>query len=176
MNLSKKWSIFVQKQKHGVFIDIKSPQLLQDVEFILYNLPKTLIKGIEIIEEVYDVEAEPHQIIVNHAMNVIDIKKQIGKYVFREKRWKEQEEITKTILATEKIDVAMFREIYNTNDYLKIYEVVNQDVFAVCYGHTDMTMDEIVLAINSLYIKEFTDRENLKNNNLDDFVNQLFQN
>lgn len=174
MNLMKRLNITRQKWKRGVYIDIKTPKLLQDVEFILFNLPKPLIKGIEIIEEIYDISAEPNQIIVHHAMSIIDVKRQIGKFVFREKRWKEQESITQQILATEKIDIAMFREIYETNDYRKIYEHVNQDVFAVCYGHKDMTMDETVLAINSLYIKQFTDRENLRSNNLDDFVDQLF--
>lgn len=173
-NVNRKWSIKKQKLSRGVYIDIKTPKLQQDVEFILFSLPKKLVKGIEIIEEIYDVEAESHQIIVKSTMDVMDIKRQIGKFIFREKRWEKLEEVSKYLLAEEMIDMDMFKNIYDTHDYLKIYEIVNQDVFAVYYGNEDMTFDEVQLAINSLYIKELTNKEIIKENNLDQFVNDLF--
>lgn len=157
-------------------MEIQTKKLQSDVEFVLFNLPKEMIKGIEIIEQIYDVEQEPHQIIVKQTMNAMDIKRQIGLYIFREKRWKKQEEITKKLLAEEKIDLKMFHEIHQTNDYLIVYEKINADVFAVAYGFDKMQLDEIAHAVNSLYIKEFTEYNFSKQHNLDKLVDSLFNN
>lgn len=161
-------------KKNGLYIDIQTTKLRNNVEFVLYNLPKQMVKGIEIIEEIYDVEHEPHQIIVKQTMNAMDIKRQIGLFVFREKRWDKQEEFTKKLLAEEKIDLKLFYEIYDTRDYLTVYEFVNADVFAVAYGNDFMALDEISHAVNSLYIKTFTEINFSKQHSLDNLVESLF--
>lgn len=174
-NLNKKMKIRMEKLKNGVFIDIKTLKLKQDVEFILFNLPKDLVKGIELIEDVFEVDAEPHQIIVKSTMNAIDIKREIGRFVFREKRWKEQEQMTKKILSQEKIDMDLLYEIYGTKDNLVVYEQLNADVFAVCYGNAGMNLDQTSHAINGLYIKRITENMLSKQNDLESLVDSLFE-
>ncbi|QST03098.1 hypothetical protein IMZ31_21350 (plasmid) [Pontibacillus sp. ALD_SL1] len=170
----RKWRIKLEKIKNGVFIDVTTEQLKKDVEFILYNLPKSYIKGIEIIEKLYDVESETHQIIVKQTMNAIDIKRQIGRFVFREGRWDEQEAISTKLLAEQMIDEQKFYDIYNVSNYLEFYEIVNADVFAVSFGNETMSVEEIGIAINSLYIKEYTDKSHAKKYNVSTFVEDLF--
>jgi len=164
--------------KDGVYVDISTDKLRQDVEFILHNLPKDLVKGIEIIEGIFDVEAEPHQIIVKSTMTTIEIKRQIGKFIFQKKRWEKQEEITRKLFAEEKVDLDMFFEIYETRDYLRVYENVCMDVFSVYYGNDSMNLDEISIAINSLYIKNLTDKNVSKEqqSEMESFINDLFDN
>jgi len=177
-NLKKKVNKYKMMVKDGVYIDVHTDKLRQDVEFILFNLPKKMVKGIEIIEEIFDVEAKSHQIIVKATMNTIDVKRQIGKYVFREKRWEKQEEITRKLFAEEKVDLDMFYEIYETREYMKVYENVCMDVFAVYYGNESMSIDEISVAINSLYIKNLTDKNisQSQQEKLESFVDELFGN
>lgn len=163
-------------KKNGLYIEIYTKKLQSDVEFVLFNLPKEMTQGIEIIEQIYDVEHEPHQIIVKQTMSAMDIKRQIGLYVFREKRWKKQEDVTKKLLAEEKIDLKLFYEIHDTTDYLTVYEHINADVFAVSYGFDKMQLDEIAHAVNSLYIKDFTEYNFSKQYNLDKLVDSLFDN
>lgn len=158
----------------GVYIKIQTKSLKKDVEFVLHNLPKQTIKGIEILEEIFEVNSQPHQIIIKQTMNAMDIKREIGKFVYREKRWKKQEEVARKLLAEEKIDLEMFHRIYKTDDYLKVFEHINKDIFAVFYGNESMTLDEIGVAINSLYIKEFTDKNFSRQNNLDKLIDSLF--
>lgn len=176
--LKRKVNKYKMMFKDGVYIEIHTEKLKQDVEFVLFNLPKNLVKGIEIIEEIFDVEAQSHQIIVKATMTTIDVKRQIGKYVFREKRWIKQEDITRKLFAEEKVDLDMFYEIYETKDYLKVYENVCMDVFAVFYGNESMSLDEISVAINSLYIKNLTDKKisQHQQEKLENFVDELFGN
>lgn len=170
MNKKKK------KVNDGVFIDVKTQKLREDVEFVLFNLPKDLIRGIEIIENIFDVEAKPHQLIVYATMSTMDIKRHIGRFVYREKRWDKQEEIARKLFAEEKVDLDMFYQIYETNDYMKAFENVCMDIFAVYYGNDSMTIDEISLAINSLYIKTATDKTISieQQEQLESFVEDLF--
>jgi len=174
--IQKKWRIWIQKLRYGVYIDITTPKLKKDVEFVLHNLPKQIIKGIEIIEEIFDTESESHQLFVKETMNAMDIKREIGKFIFRKKRWGRQEEMAKKILAKEMIDLETFHYAYNTKDYLKIYEYVNADLFAVYYGNDSMKLEEIAHAINMLYIKDSTDKSASEQNDIDNLVNQLFSN
>lgn len=164
-----------EKLKNGVSLEIQSKKLKSDVEFVLYHLPKELVKGMEIIEQIYEQKHEPHQIIVKTTMNAIEIKQSIGLFIFREKRWERQEEITKKLLAEEKIDLKMFHEIHKTDNYLKVYELINADVFAVAYGNTSLNIDEIAYAVNNLYIKKFTDINFSKQYNLNSLVDSLFE-
>jgi len=173
-NLKKRWKIELHKLRYGVYIDIYSPSLKNNVEFILHNLPKPVIKGIEIIEDIFDREAYPHQVILKETMNAIDVKREIGRYVFREKLWADQENIAKKLLAQEMIDLETFRYAYDTMDYLKIYEAVNSDVFAVLYGNDSMKLEEAAHAINMLYIKDYTDRNFSQQNDIDNLVDELF--
>lgn len=162
------------KLKNGAFINITSEKLKQNVEFVLHTLPNSLVKGMVIIEEVFEREAEPHQIILKETMNAMDIKRQIGHFVFQEKRWKEQEEISRKLLAQEKIDLEMFYEVYETKDYLTIYQKINADVFAVYYGNKTMNVDEIAIAINSLYIKRFADKNFSNQHKIENLIEKLF--
>jgi len=164
--------------RDGVYVDISTDKLRQDVEFILHNLPKDLVKGIEILEGIFDIETEPHQIIVKSTMTTIEIKRQIGKFIFQKKRWEKQEEITRKLFAEEKVDLDMFFEIYETRDYLRVYENVCMDVFSVYYGNESMNLDEISIAINSLYIKNLTDKYTSKEqqSEMESFINDLFNN
>lgn len=172
--LSKKLQKKKEKKKNGIYLDIQTTKLKNNVEFVLYNLPKHVIKGIEIMEDIYDIDHEPHQIIVKQTMNAMDIKRQIGIYIFRNKRWDKQEEFTKQLLAEEKIDLKMFYEIYGTTDYLTVYELINADVFAVSFGDKHMDIEEISHAVNSLYIKTFTEINFSKQHSLDSLVDSLF--
>lgn len=174
----RKLRIKFEKLKHGIFLDVHSDKLKKDVEFILYNLPKPLIKGIEIIEEVFEVKAEPHQIIVKETMNAMDIKRIIGRYVYREKRWIKQEDIARKLLAEEKINEARFYSVYNAKNYLEFFEIVNGDIFAVYFGNETMTLDEIGVALNSLYIKAYNDKkqEEESDGNIASFIEDLFAN
>ncbi|PGK51651.1 hypothetical protein CN918_28055 [Priestia megaterium] len=173
-NLKKRWKIQLHKLRYGVYIDIHTQSLKNNVEFILHNLPKPVIKGIEIIEDIFDRDAYPHQVILKETMSAIDVKREIGKYVFREKRWPDQENVAKKLLAQEMIDLETFRYAYDTMDYLKIYEAVNFDVFAVYYGNDSMKLQEVAHAINMLYIKDYTDRNFSQQNAIDNLVDQLF--
>ena len=174
--LSRKIKIKNDIKKYGVFIDIQTTKLKQDVEFVLHNLPKTMVKGIEIIEHIFEVPNEPQQILVKPTMNAMDIKRQIGIHVFRKKRWDQQEVFAKKLLAEEKIDLKMFYEVYDTEDYLTVYEIINADIFAVAYGNDSMSITEIAHAVNSLYIKKFTEINFSKQHNLDNLVEALFEN
>ena len=162
----------LKKIKQGVIVDIQNEDLKQKVEFVLYNLPKELIKGIEIVEEVYDVEAEENRIIIKNSMDPIDIKRQIGKFVFRNKRWDKQEETTQKLLAKELIDLSTFYDAYDTTNYLSVYEIINADVFSVYYGNPSMDLDEISIAINSLYSKNAAERSHSEA--LESFIDELF--
>ena len=175
-SIKKKWRIRTQKLRYGVYIDIHSQRLKNNVEFILHNLPKEVIKGIELIEEIFDTKSESNQLIVKETMNAMDIKREIGKFVFREKRWAKQEEVAKKLLAQEMIDLDTFFNAYETRDYLKIYENVNADVFAVYYGNESMKLEEVAHAINMLYIKDYTDKNFSQQNDIDNLVAQLFDN
>lgn len=173
-----KWSDKVNKKifiaKHGFWIDIQSENLRRDVEFVLYSLPKKLVSGIEFLEEVFDKDSSPSQVIVKRTMNIIDIKRQIGAFIFRKKRWKEGEEITQRLLIQEKIDLDIFYKAYDTTDYLTAYEMLNADVFAVYYGNPTMNLDEITIAINALYVKVFIEKNH--STELESFIDDLFQN
>lgn len=173
-NIKKRWNVRIQKLRFGVYIDIRSPKLKNNVEFILHNLPKDIIKGIEIIEEIFDTHSQPHQLIVKETMNAMDIKREIGKFVFREKRWDKQEDVAKKLLAQEMIDLQTLHHAYDTTDYLKIYEYVNSDVFAVFYGNDSMKIEEIAHAINMLYVKDYTDKNFAQQNDIDNLVSELF--
>lgn len=171
-----KWSDQLKKKihiaKNGSWIDIQTESLRRDVEFVLYSLPKKLISGIEFTEEVFDKDVSPSQVIIKSTMNIIDIKRQIGAFVFRKKRWKEGEEITRKLLIQEKIDIDTFYQAYETDDYLTAYEKLNADVFAVAYGNATMNLDEISIAVNSLYVKVFIDKSH--STELESFINDLF--
>lgn len=173
--LKKSWRIKVQKLKHGVYVDIHTEKLKNNVEFILHNLPKRIIKGIEIIEEIFDTESTPYQLIVKETMSAMDIKREIGKFVFREKRWERQEDVSKKLLANEMIDLETFFHAYDTRDYLKIYEFVNADVFAVYFGNEAMKLEEVAHAINMLYVKDYTDKNFSQQNDIDMLIEHLFQ-
>jgi hypothetical protein len=166
--LKKKYTIW----KTGVWIDIQSESLRQDVEFVLYTLPKKLIAGIEVHEALFETEASENQILVKTTMNALDIKRQIGKFVFRKKRWKEQEELTNKLLIQEKIDLETFYQAYETSNYLTVYEILNTDVFAVSYGNPTMNLDEIAIAVNSLYVKVFVEKNH--STELESFIDDLF--
>lgn len=159
-----------------VKLDIKTQKLKRDVEFILHNLPLSIIGGIEIIENVFEIESKSNQIFVYSTMNTIDIKRKIGKFIFDNKRWDKQEEITRKLFAEEKIDLDSFYETYDTKDYMKVYENVCLDVFAVYYGNESLTLDETAVAINSLYMKNLSDKtEDAESQEaLDDLVDSLF--
>lgn len=172
-NLSKKLKIQQQMLRNGLYVDIQSKKLKSDVDFVLYNLPKKMVKGIEILEKQHGYEKGPQQIIVKPSMNAMDIKRQIGLFVFREKRWEQQELITKKLLAQEKIDLKIFYEIYNTDDYMTVYEFINSDVFAVSFGNDSMDINEIAHAVNSLYIKKFTELKFNKQHEMDDLIEKL---
>lgn len=174
-NVKKKLRINMQKLRYGVYIDIHTASLKNNVEFILHNLPKRIIKGIEIIEEIFDRNSSPYQLIVKETMSAMDIKREIGKFVFREKRWERQEDVSKKLLANEMIDLETFFYAYDTRDYLKIYELVNADVFAVFYGNEAMKLEEVAHAINMLYIKDYTDKNFSQQNDIDSLIEHLFQ-
>lgn len=172
--VKKKWSKKWHKLRHGVYIDIRSPKLKDNVEFILYNLPKPIIKGVEIIEDIFDRTKMEHQVIVKETMNAMEIKREIGRYIFQQKRWPNQETVSKKLLAQEMIDLETLYYVYDTKDYLKIYEFVNADVFAVYHGNESMRLEEVAHAINMLYVKDYTDKNFSQQNDIDNLVDQLF--
>lgn len=174
--LTKKLKVQQHMFRNGLYIDIQTPKLRSDVEFVLQNLPKSLVKGIELIENTTESTNESRQIILKASMNAMDIKRQIGLYVFREKRWEKQEILTKKLLAEEKIDLKLFYEIYNTDDYMTVYECINSDVFAVSYGNDFMETSDTAHAVNSLYIKKFTELNFTKQHEVDDLINELTKN
>lgn len=174
MGLFDNFKASISKMKDGVYVNITTPKLKQDVEFILFNLPKEMTKGIEIIEDIFDVETKPHQILVKATMNAIEIKREIGRFVFAHKRWDKQEEITRKILAGEKVDMNMLYFIYQTNNHADIYAHLNADVFSVCYGNSTMDVDQTSHAINGLYIKKYADYMNSQQYNIGDLVDALF--
>jgi hypothetical protein len=165
----------IHKFKKGSYIQIQTESLKEAVDFVLHNIPKNMIKGIEIIEELFEVDSNSNQLIVKPTMDHMDIKRQIGRFIYRKKRWKEQEEISRNLLANEKIDINMFYEAYDTENYLLAYEIVNADVFAVSFGNPTMSIEEVAIAINSLYIKEKADNNYSKQHRIDDFVDDLFK-
>ena len=172
-----KWSDKFKKQmfvtKNGFWIDIQSESLRRDVEFVLYSLPKKLISGIEFSEEVFDKDPSPSQVIVKSTMSIIDIKRQVGAFIFRKRRWKEGEDITQKLLTQEKIDLEDFYKAYDTDDYLTAYEMLNADVFAVYYDNPSMNLDEISIAVNALYVRAFIEKSH--STELESFIDDLFK-
>lgn len=173
MGFLGKLKLGLQKAKNGFLVVIESEELKQKLDFVLFNLPKPLIKGMEIYEDVYKIDAHPNCIILNQSMDPIDIKRQIGKFVFRHKRWTKLEETTTKLLAMELIDIQKYYEVYQTDNYLMVYENVNADVFAVYYGNRTLDIDEISIAINSLYTKNTGKRAHSKA--LEKFIENLFK-
>lgn len=176
LNKNKKGSGKSSPKNMEIKIDIKTLSLKRNVEFILFNLPKNLIGGIEIIEDVFEGEETQNRIIVYATMNSIDIKRKIGRFIFDNKRWEVQEDMARKLFAEEKIDLDMFYEAYDTKDYLTVYKNVCLDIFAVYYGNEEMSLDEVALAINGLYIKNITDKKIEKESEdlLENLVDSLF--
>lgn len=157
-------------------LDIKTSKLKHDIEFILHNLPIELVSGLVFIEDVFERAVADNEIFVQSTMSPVEIKREIGKIVYNHKRWDEQEEIARKLLAEEKIDLNLFENVYNTTDYIETFSYLTADVFAVYYGNDTMTLDEISIAINSLYIKNFAEEQFSGQKKIENLVNDLFDN
>jgi len=171
---TKKLKVKMQILKSGVYLNIESPNLKTYIDYVLYGLPSELIKGIELVEKRNGVTIQPHQIVLTPTMNVMDIRRQIGLFIFDHKRWSKQEDIASELLTQNKIDIEMFYRIYQKRNHLELYRKINADVFAVTYGNDSIQLNETAHAINSFYIKEFTESNFSKQKDLNDLISSNY--
>lgn len=175
LNDPKKMLNSLFKKKAKVVINIQTESLKQKVDFVLYNIPEDLLSGIILTEKIFEIPPKENEVFIKATMSPLEIKRQLGAFIFAKKRWAKQEEIAAKLMAEEKIDLHMFYEIYNTTNYMKIYEILNADIFAVYFNNPSMSIDEISMAINNLYIKEFADKTFSAKHRIENLVEKLFQ-
>lgn len=173
------FSSFFPKGKSPYTLSVTTPSLQEDILFVVSTIPEHLIKGIEFVENVYDVPMKKHQIHVKATMSAMDIKRKIGQFIHKGKRLKELEDVTKILLASEKIDLDLLSFAYGTDDDDFLFDVLNGDVFAVCFegNPSDLLTIDIEQAGQSvfmLYLKHHADFRQKQSQNLSGFIDSLF--
>lgn len=174
---NKKAPKIVSVQKKEIVhptLEIKTKELREEVEFIILSLDLELLSGIEFIEDIFERSPRPNQVIVRTTMTTIDIKRKIGRFIYQEKRWAEQTKRTEELLTKNMIDLTIFKKVSKIESYKDMFEQINADVFAVCYGNESMTLDETAVAVNSLYIKEYAEKNYSTQHKIESLIDDLF--